>query len=36
MAFRRQVHHRVGLMGREDLPHRRAVGDISADQDMSV
>ena len=36
MAFRRQMHHRVGLVGREDLPHRRGVGDVRADQDMSV
>ena len=35
MAFRREMHHRVGLMRREHLPHRRGVGDVGADQHMA-
>ena len=36
MAFGRKMHHRVGLMRREDLPHRRGVGDVGADQHVPV
>ena len=36
MAFRRQVHHRVGLVGGEHLAHRRGVGDVGADQHVAV
>ena len=36
VAFGREVHHRVGLVRREHLPHRRGVGDVGADQDVAV
>ena len=36
MAFRGQVHHRVGRVGGEHLPHRRGIGDVGADQQMAV
>ena len=36
MALRRKVHHRVGLMRREDLPHRGGIGDIGADQHVAA
>ena len=36
MAFGRQMHHRVGIVGREHLAHRGGVGDVGLDQDMAV
>ena len=36
MAFRRQMHHRVRLVGREYLPHRHGIGDVGADQHVTV
>ena len=36
MALRREVHHRVGLMRREDLAHRGGIGDVGADQHVAA
>ena len=36
MAFGRKVHHRIGLMGDEDLPDRRGMRDVGADQHMAI
>ena len=36
VAFGRQMHHRVRLVGGEDLAHRRGVGDVGADQHVAV
>jgi hypothetical protein len=36
MALRCEMHHRVGLVRREDLAHRGGVGDVGADQHVAV
>ena len=35
MALGREVHHRVGLVGREHLAHRGGIGDVGADQHVT-
>ena len=35
VGLRREVHHRVGLVGREDLAHRGGIGDVGADQHVA-
>ena len=36
MALGRQMHHRVGLVRGEYLAHRGGIGDVGADQHVTV